>query len=191
MQSQIESRTLEPEVTRSTSGATEYAQPADFCRLFSEEMTSLFSLAVLLTADQHQAESCFVGALNDCVGNRAVFADAASSWARRAVIKRAIAAVNSAAERHDAAERRIPELSQPLDLVAQLPAFDRFVFAMTVLEGYRIRDCATLMNCSSRDVETARRRALRQVGRMSRSSSSRSPFAAMPAVGSPAFVPAS
>jgi hypothetical protein len=191
MQGRIESETLQPSVTRLMRGATEYAQPADFCHVFREEMTSLFSLALLLAADRDQAETCFVGALDDCVGNPTVFAEAASSWARRAVMKRAVAALSLRGERPDAPGRGIPELHKPLDRVAQLSAFDRFVYAMTVLEGYRIRDCATLMNCSSHDVKIARERALQQVGRAARSSSSRSAFATMPAVGSTAFEPAS
>ena len=190
MQSQT-ARTLDPSAIHSVSGASEYAQPSDFCRVFSEGMTSLFSLALLLTADRQKAETCFVDALNDCLGNRGVFAEAAPGWARRLVIKRAIATLFSGGDRRGAEAPDISGLRQPLDRVAKLPVFDRFVFALTVLEGYRVRDCATLLNRSSLDVEVARRRALREVGRMPRSTSSRPRFTAMAAEGPAAFEPAS
>jgi hypothetical protein len=45
------------------------------------------------------------------------------------------------------------------------PAFDRFVFVVSVLEGYSDRDCALLLDCSCADVMAARIRAFQQIAR--------------------------
>jgi DNA-directed RNA polymerase specialized sigma24 family protein len=44
-----------------------------------------------------------------------------------------------------------------------LPAFERFVFAMTVLESYSVHEAATLLNCDPREVKQARVSALRGI----------------------------
>ena len=164
MQQQIISRTPAPDAAPPIAAGSSYAQSSDFCRVFHDEVTRLFSLALLLTGDRRVAESCFLEALGDCIANRFVFAQAASSWARRAVIKRAITAAGVTEVRDTDTKPSAPDLRPPFDLVAQLPALERFVFAMTVLERYRIRDCATLLGCASVDAEAARRRALQHAG---------------------------
>jgi hypothetical protein len=40
--------------------ATTYMTGTDFCKIFTEEMNSLYLLAFLLTADSDKAEQCFV-----------------------------------------------------------------------------------------------------------------------------------
>ena len=58
-----------------------------------------------------------------------------------------------------------------LAAVAQLGPFARFVYVMSVLEGYADRDCATLLGCASTDVAEARLEALHQVRQEVESSS--------------------
>ncbi len=116
-----------------------HAVPQDFCAIFNEDMSALYSLALLLTADHEMAQQCFLAALDHCLKGADVFPDRARSWSRRAIVKQAIQVVN------------------------QLPAFTRFVFAMAVLERYSIPECATLLNCGARDVEQARIRALQLI----------------------------
>ena len=41
-----------------------------------------------------------------------------------------------------------------------MPIFERFVFVLSVLEGYPDRDCAGLLNCPAAAIVTARIRAL-------------------------------
>ncbi len=48
--------------------------------------------------------------------------------------------------------------------VLGLRPFDRFVFVMSVLEGYSDHDCAILLGCSRQDVLAAKTRALQQIG---------------------------
>jgi len=45
-----------------------------------------------------------------------------------------------------------------------LEPFKRFVYVMTVLEGYSDQDCSLLLGCARRDVLAARSRALQQIG---------------------------
>src|SRR5881394_968753 len=73
--------------------ATEYATGDDFCRVFAEDMDRLYSLALLLSADEEKAEQCFVAALDDCLKGNAVFKDWTHSWSKRAVIKQAIGVI--------------------------------------------------------------------------------------------------
>ena len=57
-----------PQATQvSLNGSTAYATRLDFCRIFSEEMNSLYLLALLLTADAGKAEQCFVAGIGDSV----------------------------------------------------------------------------------------------------------------------------
>jgi DNA-directed RNA polymerase specialized sigma24 family protein len=143
-----------------------YATWEDFCAIFEEEMDILYSLALLLTGgDEATAERCFLAALDDC-RNRDVFAEWARPWSRRAVIEQAIrhvhprpdgasaAAAGSAAAEIDESPRRLLEL----------PPFERFVFGMAVLERYSARECATLLDCRTHEVEGARVAALEFLG---------------------------
>jgi DNA-directed RNA polymerase specialized sigma24 family protein len=52
-----------------------------------------------------------------------------------------------------------------LKRIQELPAFGRFVFVMSVLEGYSDRDCALLLGCSCADVVDTRIRAFQQISR--------------------------
>jgi len=49
--------------------------------------------------------------------------------------------------------------------VLGLESFDRFVFVMSVLEGYSDHECAILLGAARREVIEARARALKQLGR--------------------------
>lgn len=40
---------------------------ADFCRIFHEDMSSLYLLSLLVMANPAKAEECYVSALEDCV----------------------------------------------------------------------------------------------------------------------------
>jgi hypothetical protein len=49
--------------------------------------------------------------------------------------------------------------------IIKLPAFERFVFVMSVLEHYTDQECSLLLGCTRADVTAARSRALYQMGR--------------------------
>ena len=78
-----------------------YAKAEDFQRLFAREMTDLFRLSLLLTADAEKAERCLTLAMRDCMTNSTVSKGWAFVWARRTVVRNAIRLVLET-EVHDA-----------------------------------------------------------------------------------------
>jgi hypothetical protein len=150
-------------------GAATYRTGIDFCKIFTEEMNSLYLLAYLLTADSNKAEQCFVGALGECVESTGAFMEWAHSWARRTIIKQAIRTIMPSPEYPDPVSLVNPngtstcgKCSQMGAIVA-LGAFERFVFVMSVLEGQSDADCSSLLNCARPDVMIARELTLRRL----------------------------
>jgi DNA-directed RNA polymerase specialized sigma24 family protein len=152
------------------SPAQMYATDADFCRIFEDDMDGLYQLSLLLTANSELAEKCFVRGLEGSKSSNPVFKEWAQAWARRAVIINAIRMIGprpgivSVFDR-SSSQKAIKGLSDELAAVVDLPAFERFVFVMSVLEGYPARDCRLLLNCSNFDIAEARVRALQRLGK--------------------------
>jgi len=150
--------------------AAAYANRVDFCRIFSEDMNSLYLLALLLTADREKAEQCFVCGLEDAAKGNPVFKEWARSWTRRMIIQNAVRSINprpadgsarsSAASLDGHDETLLPERLAHLDAVLGLEPFERFVYVMTVLERYSEYECSLLLGAARRDVLAARTRAL-------------------------------
>src|SRR5271163_1608546 len=69
---------------------TPYVSRADFCRLFEQDMSRLYLLSFLLTADHETAVKCFVSGLEDCQKASTVFKEWTESWARRTIVQNAI-----------------------------------------------------------------------------------------------------
>ena len=115
------------------------------------------------------AEECFVGGLEDSEGNRSV-PGVGRLWARRMIIQNAIQmirprlptrAVQPSSPRCE--RRRHDRTSPEIAAIVGLPAFERFVFVMSVLERYSDQECALLLGCTRGEVVAARTRALRQI----------------------------
>lgn len=145
-----------------------YASPEDFCAIFVQDMDSLYSLALVLTGSHETAHQCYLASLDDCRTGSAVFWECASAWSRRAVIKNAIRLVVPGSGNADGAPAAVLEaiadqMAAPARSVLQLNALDRFVFVISVLEGYTLRECAALLDCSARQAEQARVHALQQI----------------------------
>lgn len=143
-----------------------YATAADYCKIFAEEMDSLYLLAFLLTADKDKAEQCFVGGLGDCVERIGVFMEWARSSARLAIVKHAIRMIRPAAEEGkgffvSAQWPTTSGTSNPFAVIVSLCAFERFVFVMSVLEGQSVEECQSLLRCSRQEVVMAREVAVR------------------------------
>jgi DNA-directed RNA polymerase specialized sigma24 family protein len=143
-----------------------YSTPEDFCQLFEKQMDGLYSLALLLTGEDTTAEECFLSALDDCRKSTNVFREWALSWSRRAIIKDAIRRLHPAPTSHQntATPATVSTASGVLSRLLGLQTFERFVFAMSVLEGYSVHQCAVLLDCGPRDVTHARLRALLSLG---------------------------
>jgi len=143
------------------NGRSDYATHSDFCAVFLRDLDRLSSLALILTGDEPSAERCVLAAFDSCVAG-IVFNESAARWSRRSVIKNAIGFVlpahwNSSRSHLDG--DRIgptPDLDASLKCIQELPAFDRFAFVMSVLEGYSDRECALLLGCSCADIPAAR-----------------------------------
>ena len=139
-----------------------YPTVTDFFKTFNEEMHRLYLLAFLLTADHDKAEQCLVSAMGECEEGIGVFMDWARSWARSAVLKRAIQMITPAPEHADYVS--LISLERPATLAGTNPfaaillldPFERFVFVMSTLEGQSDAECAVLLRCSRRDVIMAR-----------------------------------
>jgi len=143
------------------TGSTTYTTSADFCRIFAEDMESLYLLGFLLTADAEKAEQCFVSGIGDCVEGNAVFKEWARSWARRAIVQQAIQLAGPANSSEITSNRRAnAEIEPHMKAILELDTLERFVFVMSVLEGYSFQDCSILLSCSRQAVVNARARAI-------------------------------
>ena len=152
--------------------ATEYTTPSDFCRTFKQDIKRLYLLSLLLTGGRRSAVQCFVSSLGDCLDMKPVFKDWTDFWTRHIVVHNAIRmlspAVNQAGEDSwSPLSPPLPNLHPILRAVLRLNPFERFVFVMSVLEGYSDRDCSLLLGSSTRDVMAARSKALEHLGRTS------------------------
>jgi len=148
--------------------AEDYATTARFCWIFQRDMQSLYLLAFLLTANHERAEQSFFAGLEDALNERRVFKEWALPWSRRSVIKNAIRLIAApSAQSHEpdcwGATHNESAACTTINAITQLALFDRIVFVMTVLERYSEWECGLLLDCSSRDVHTARVRALQQL----------------------------
>ena len=146
-----------------------YASKADFCRIFDNQMSGLYLLSFLLTGDEAMAEQCFVGGLHIAQSENQVFKDWAESWARRAIILNAVRMIRprvTPANVRPSWDRSAGEAgAEPSEITRMiaLPPFERFVFVMSVLEGYSDQECSLHLSCTRGEVRAARTRALEQL----------------------------
>ena len=154
--------------------SNEYATSSDFCRIFVEQMNSLYLLSLLLTADPEKAEQCFVSGLEDSLRNNSIFKERAELWARRSIILQAIRLLcprpNDENELNEGSATQIVEVPAEVRAypnfvhVVRLNSFERFVFIMSVLEMYSNQECSVLLSCFRRDVINARTAVIRHLG---------------------------
>lgn len=160
----------------SNPAAQDYAPKLEFCRIFAEDMTGLYLLSFLLTADAEKAERCFAAGLEDSIQGNQVFKEWARSWSKRMLIKNAIRMISPAFGQASAArwvsdpQPFGSDFTDSLTAVLQLAPFERFVFVMSVLEGTTIQECSILLNCTKPDVISARTRALMSLAETSQKS---------------------
>jgi len=149
--------------------AVRYATAASFFEIYNEEMNSLLLLSIVLTADPEKAEQCFVSGLDECLHGIDVFMEWARLWARRAIIKHAIKLINPVPAQPKPQLltgvdwRSTPKDDNLIGAIFALGAFERFVFVMSLLERQSDEECATLLSCRRRDIESARAQALKRL----------------------------
>lgn len=159
----------------SNQRTTTYAGVADFCRIFKDDMDSLYSLSLMLAADPEKAERLFVSGLDDCAAGNPVFKEWARSWARRSIVKNAVRLIapgpanadtaSSTGVSNDGTSRAVPGLPAEICALLGLSAFERFAFILSVLEGYSDQDSALLLGCTRLELIRARVRAEREIAR--------------------------
>jgi DNA-directed RNA polymerase specialized sigma24 family protein len=159
-----------------------YATSEDFCRVYRDNLDSLYLLSFLLTGDQRKAEQCFLAGLEESIRVERVFKDWAQRWVKVTIIRYTIAALQPRPEDTGSSfDDTIPaeesELSTggafELYRVRKLPDFVRFVFVLSVLEQYTEHDCAQLLGCSLKEIQSARIRALELIAIADLSASTR------------------
>jgi len=139
------------------------ANVIDFCKTFSHEMSNLYLFSFLLTGNHDKAERCFISALHECVEETDVVRGWAASLTRLAIIKHAIQMIRPVPESEDNFSLISPAAqNSPFAAILALGAFERFVFVMSILEGWSEQDCALHLGCSRRDVTIARLLALKR-----------------------------
>jgi len=164
--------------------STAYATSTNFCRIFESDMNRLYLLSFLLTTDHASAEKCFVSGLEDSKNGSVVFKDWAQSWARRTILASAIRMIHPrpqlatenyqsanepgtgehAGVGHAAVASHMGTFDEEVMAIIALPAFQRFAFVMSVLEGYSNREASLLLDCSVTELVTARTHALERIG---------------------------
>jgi hypothetical protein len=154
--------------------SNEYATSRDFCRIYVEQMNSLYLLSLLLTADPQKAEQCYLAGFEDSANNNSVFKGRAHLWARRSIILNAIRLLCPRPnDENELNEARLLPLNGtvPAEVAArpnfarivELNSFERFVFIMSILEEYSDQECSLLLGCFRRDVINARTAAVRHL----------------------------
>jgi hypothetical protein len=170
--------------------SAEYATADDFQRLLASEMTNLFHLALLLTADSENAESCVIFAIRDCMSVNSVYKEWMRVWARRAVVRNAIRiAAESPANSHignldgqsapSTFKRRCrtaPLMDESAGIL-RLGTLERLVYVICAIEHYPVRDCALLLGRSQQDVLNAWSRASDQIAAFERAERREAAFA--------------
>lgn len=142
-----------------------YASRADYCRIFQEEMHSLYLLSFMLTANHAKAERCYVDSIEHVIRGNPVLNEWARSWCKRSVVKSAIRLVFSDHVHYDVRDAwPEPSVSSAIENVTRLAQLERFAFVMSVLERYSDRECSILLNRTPRDIINARLLALRAIG---------------------------
>jgi len=150
----------------------------DICQTFKQDMKALYLLCLLLTGSEHCAEQCFVSSLSDSMNLRATFADWNISWIRHVVVRNAIRMMplvmksNKGEASSSGQSGVISSANTALHGVLRLETFERFVFVMSMLEGYSDHECAQLLRASARGVSIAKEMAFRHLAAPSSSKES-------------------
>lgn len=137
----------------------------DFCNAFATDMKPLYLLAVLLTANHHDAEQCFTTSL-EAASEATVFRDWVRPWISRTLIKVAIYRVLRRPGHNGQTRDSWGDSGAGTSLfnaVAQLGSLESLVFVIVVLERYSIKECSLLLDCSEQAIVTARSHALKDL----------------------------
>jgi hypothetical protein len=139
----------------------------DECQFLIFHMDAYYSLALLLTASEEDAESCFALALDmwsqACKAQYPRVEDIVHKSMKRALVDSAIEICHPVLGRmHDASGMYLSTASSAsssspwIACILQLETFERFVFVLSVLESYSDQECAELLDCQPEEIADAR-----------------------------------
>jgi hypothetical protein len=144
-----------------------------FRKLLTGGMSSLYLLSFLLTGNRKEARRCFVAGVAGCADGNRVFKTWATSWARSIIVHNAIQmrSPHAGSPRSGGSVLRsaTDHLSHnalrygPFANVLALGDFERFVYVLSVLEGYSDWECSVLLKSSPQEIEQTRSRALQHM----------------------------
>jgi hypothetical protein len=145
-----------------------------FRKLLTQGVSSLYLLSFLLTGNRKEARRCFVAGVADCIDGNRVFKKWAMSWARSIIVHNAIQIRSPHAgpprsggsELHSATDHNLSNNALrygPFANVLALEDFERFVYVLSVLEGYTDWECSVLLKSSPQEIGQTRSRALRHM----------------------------
>jgi hypothetical protein len=133
--------------------------------IFQQNMHQLYKLSFLLTASHVPAEECFVQSLDDSAEGDRIFPPGAESRVSWIIARNAIRITRplpgDSLKGWSSGYNDVPEFAA----VIGLPAFERFVFVLSVLERFTDQESARLLNCSVGDVVSARVNSLQSIAR--------------------------
>jgi len=139
--------------------------------MWVDKMAELYLLAFMLTADKETAEQCMLDAVDEYLNSSAPsLIDWMRDKGRHAVIERAVQSLNPRVKASycwtvptGTRALRAPG-HQPFAVMTALGTFERFVYVLTVLEGYDEEECAGVLECRRSDVVAARKLSHQLVG---------------------------
>jgi hypothetical protein len=139
--------------------------------MWLDEMAELYLLAFMLTADKVMAEQCVLDAMDEYLNsNDLSLIDWVKNKGRHAVIERAVQRATPKVKAvytwsvPGGTRASISSSHQPFAVITALSAFERFVYVLTVLEGYQVDECADVLQCLPAEVVAASRLSHQLVG---------------------------
>jgi DNA-directed RNA polymerase specialized sigma24 family protein len=165
------------------SRETQHATSEDFRRVFIEDAHRLYLLSFLLTANHQKAEQCFVAGLDEYAEGDSVFREWSRSWARRVIVRNAIRIMSPhprsteppqcafQSARENERSTRLLQDTRFANVLA-LENFERFVYVLSVLEGYSDKECFALLGTPEREVRDTRLCAIQHIGDFEREANS-------------------
>ncbi|HLY98355.1 MAG TPA: hypothetical protein VKT33_04745 [Candidatus Angelobacter sp.] len=146
----------------------DYKNCNGICEMSANDMKQLYLLAFLLTANHQKAEQCFLRAFEEFPNNPTTFGEMFQAWMRRTLIQGAVHNVFPQLRHGDQKRDRWWVEHGDADIalinpVTKLAPLERFVFVMSVLEGYSMQECSVMLECTLPMVAAAKTCALAEL----------------------------
>lgn len=143
----------------------------DKCQFLISHMEHYYSLALLLTASEEDAERCFISGLDSWskaqMNLAPMSAEVAHGCIRRALVACALricdpdlGRVAKESGSNTVSDNMPADWSPWVVAITRLDPFERYVFVLSVLESYSDKECSDLLHCRPEEIAESRIRAL-------------------------------